>query len=137
MPCQYVEQYLKSDSRYVIVNPSITGELHPQATCNVYVFWLRNVVLKLSIESGLRVTYCEPAARDNSEMDGNVRAQLYLLQLCRLFDEGLNVLLDDTGQFLYFHRLVVKQGLLVCNCNETTVCTTSRQSISLKVRLFG
>ncbi len=51
MPCQYVEQYLKSDSRYVIVDPSPTGELHPQATCYVYVLCPRNVVLKLSIES--------------------------------------------------------------------------------------
>ncbi len=30
----------------IIMVPSITGELHPAATCYVYVLWLRNVVLE-------------------------------------------------------------------------------------------
>ncbi len=36
-------------STCLIVDSSKAGELHPQATCYVYVLWLRNVVLKLAI----------------------------------------------------------------------------------------
>ncbi len=59
MPYQSLEPYLKClfTELFVImiVDLSITGELHPQATCYMYVFWPRNIMLKLSSVSGLFV----------------------------------------------------------------------------------